>query len=56
MKYGCTLGGIIGLIVGGVAFYFQPGEEDETKPVKSASDTAGTPKAQAIEVITNGHE
>lgn len=54
-KIGATAGGLIGLIFGGVAFYMQPGDEDETKPVESVSSvgSADTAKTKIIDVVSN---
>lgn len=57
MKYGCIIGGVIGLIFGAVAGYIQTDDEkNEIRAISARSDTNGlvdNPKVQSIEVVSN---
>lgn len=57
MKYGCIVGGIIGLILGGIAGYIQTeNERNETRMISAISDTNELtihPKVLSIDVMSN---
>lgn len=49
-KYGATAAGLVGLIIGGAAYYMQVDNEQENEPVKTVSGL-NTAKTQVIDVI-----
>lgn len=55
LKYGCTLGGLLGLAFGAVACYIQIDAEEKNERTESADSDANLTKSKAksLEVISN---
>lgn len=51
LKYGCTFGGLLGIIFGSVACYLQEGGDNET--VFTPRKFVESPNVKSIQVITN---
>lgn len=57
IKYGCAIGGVLGLMLGAIACYFQiESESNEVRMISAKPDTNGlviNPQVLSIEVISN---